>query len=83
VYERSLLHSDLARFDGFGFWQRNGQDPLVYICADLRRIDRWIELVDAAEIVQTDLAIDQFTSNLDRLPTTQKEYSSFFPGSGA
>ena len=21
-------HSDLARFDGFGFWQRNGQDPL-------------------------------------------------------
>jgi hypothetical protein len=60
------VHSDLARFNGFGFWQRNGQDPLVDICADIRRIDRWIELVDATEIVQTDLAIEQFTNPLAR-----------------
>ena len=68
-----LLHSDLARFDGFGFWQRNGQDPLVDICGNLRRINRWSELVDLPEIVWANLPIDQFTSNLDRFPTTQND----------
>ena len=71
--KQSLLHSDLARLDGFGFWQRYGQDPLFDICGNLRRIDRWSELVDATEIVRTNLAIYQFTGNFDRLPTTQND----------
>ena len=73
LIERSLLHSDLARLDGFGFWQRYGEDPLVDICGNLSRIDRWSELVDATEIVRTDLGIYQFTGNFDRLPTTQND----------
>ncbi len=32
------------------------------------------------EIVQTDLAIDQFTSNLDRLPTTQNDQLAALDG---
>ena len=33
-----LLHSDLARFDCFGFWQHNGRDPWSMVRDDLRRI---------------------------------------------
>jgi hypothetical protein len=46
---------------------------LVDICGNLRRINRWSELVDPPEIVWANLAIDQFTSNLDRFPTTQND----------
>jgi Beta-lactamase len=65
-----LLHRDLARLDGFCFWQRNGQDASVDLRAEFRRIDRWIKLVDAAEIVRLDLPIDQFSSKFGLLPMT-------------